>query len=59
MRGNSQVRFLGGDGAVMYCLYPTMCGEFPEYPPDYPVLWGDTYGYKPAPWGERVIIECS
>ena len=23
MRGNSHVQFLGGDGAVMHCLYPT------------------------------------
>ena len=23
MRGNSHVQFLGGDGVVMHCLYPT------------------------------------
>ena len=27
MRGNSHVRFLGGDGAVMRCLYPTNAGR--------------------------------
>ncbi len=24
MRGNSHVQFLGGDGVVMHCLYPTL-----------------------------------
>ena len=27
MRGNSHVRFLGGDGAAMRCLYPTNAGR--------------------------------
>jgi asparagine synthetase B (glutamine-hydrolysing) len=29
MRGNSQVRFLGGDGVVIRCSYPTQVE--PEY----------------------------
>ncbi len=49
------------EGMIPACLvYLTdMLGEFPEYPPNYPVLWGDTYGRKQAPWGEKVSIECS
>ena len=49
------------EGITPACLvYLTdMLGRFPEYPPNYPVLWGDTYGYKQAPWGEKVAIMCS
>lgn len=40
-------------------LYLTdMMGDFPDYAPDYPVLWGDTCGACPAPWGESVQIRC-
>jgi predicted metal-dependent peptidase len=49
------------EGITPACLvYLTdMCGKFPENPPNYPVLWGDTLGHKQAPWGEKVTIECS
>lgn len=49
------------EGITPACLvYLTdMYGKFPSDPPNYPVLWGDTYGHKPAPWGEKVMIECS
>ena len=30
-------------------------GEFPEYAPDYPVLWL-VKGKAPVPWGERVQL---
>jgi Uncharacterized protein conserved in bacteria len=33
-----------------------MMGTFPESEPEYPVLWGDTLGAYPAPWGEVVPI---
>lgn len=33
-----------------------MAGPFPKNEPDFPVLWGDTYGYFPQPWGEKVKI---
>ncbi|MHB0991687.1 MAG: vWA domain-containing protein [Burkholderiales bacterium] len=53
-------KWVENEGITPACLvYLTdMLGKFPEYPPDYPVLWGDTYGRKQAPWGETVIIEC-
>lgn len=35
-----------------------MAGAFPTHPPDYPVLWADTEGYYPPPWGEHVRIRC-
>ena len=49
------------EGLTPACLvYLTdMLGKFPEYPPNYPVLWGDTLGRKPAPWGEQVAVKCS
>lgn len=54
-------KWVENEGITPACLvYLTdMLGNFPEYPPNYPVLWGDTYGYKPAPWGEKVMVECS
>lgn len=36
-----------------------MAGRFPISEPDYPVLWGDTEGRYPAPWGETVQIRCN
>lgn len=33
-----------------------MRGDFPDSPPEYPVLWGDTTGIFPPPWGETVLI---
>lgn len=49
------------EGITPACLvYLTdMFGTFPEYPPSYPVLWADTAGYKKAPWGEKVEVNCS
>lgn len=43
-------KWVEDEGITPACLiYLTdMYGNFPEYPPDYPVLWGDTYGYKQA-----------
>lgn len=47
------------EGFTPACLvYLTdMLGTFPEQPPNYPVLWGDTLGYKQPPWGEKVVIK--
>jgi len=49
------------EGITPACLvYLTdMLGTFPKQPPNYPVLWGDTFDYKQAPWGEKVVIKCS
>jgi predicted metal-dependent peptidase len=33
-----------------------MAGAFPEAAPEYPVLWGDTLGLIPAPWGDTIQI---
>lgn len=35
-----------------------MAGRFPNSEPSYPVLWGDTEGRFPPPWGETVQIRC-
>ena len=49
------------EGIDIACLvYLTdMAGAFPKYEPNYPVLWGDTYGYFPQPWGEKIKIHIS
>lgn len=48
------------EGITPSCLvYLTdMAGTFPTHGPDYPVLWGDTEGYAPPPFGEHVRIRC-
>lgn len=48
------------EGITPSCLvYLTdMAGTFPNVEPDYPVLWGDTKGYYPPPWGEQVRVLC-
>jgi predicted metal-dependent peptidase len=47
------------EGITPACLvYLTdMLGTFPNQPPNYPVLWGDTFDYQQAPWGEKVVIK--
>ncbi len=49
------------EGIMPSCLvYLTdMAGPFPKMEPDYPVLWGDTDGYYPPPWGEHVRVQCN
>ena len=53
--------WVANEGLNPSCLvYLTdMAGYFPESAPDYPVLWGDTSGVLPAPWGETVRIRCN
>lgn len=52
--------YVENEGIQPACLlYLTdMMGDFPAKAPDYPVLWGDTFGLCPEPWGERVQIRC-
>ena len=53
--------YVENEGIQPACLlYLTdMMGDFPAKAPDYPVLWGDTFGFCPEPWGERVQIRCT
>ena len=53
--------YVENEGIQPVCLlYLTdMMGDFPAKAPDYPVLWGDTFGLCPEPWGERVQIRCT
>jgi predicted metal-dependent peptidase len=52
--------WIAEEGLTPSCLvYLTdMGGVFPEAAPEYPVLWGDTLGLLPAPWGDTVRIHC-
>jgi len=40
VRGNPHARFLGGNGVVMRCSYPTLSSNAPLYAEEHPIAGG-------------------